>query len=230
MATRLTPPSRASAPRLLLILDRHVAGDDATWLDHLARIAEVAPRDGSVWVQLRAKRLPAEHRRDLLGRARALTSEHPELPILVNGTSGQALAAGFTGVHWPEALRPAEAPVTAARLTHICAAVHDLAGAQGALRAGARVVTWSPVYDPGSKPGTGRGLDELRRFVQHSPLPVLALGGITADNVAPCLEAGAAGVAVLSAVSRPGADVGKVVERLVDATCHPGPVSSPVSR
>ena len=44
------------------------------------------------------------------------------------------------------------------------------------------------------------GLDALREIVQAVDKPVIAIGSITADNVASVLETGAHGVAVLSAV------------------------------
>jgi thiamine-phosphate pyrophosphorylase len=42
-----------------------------------------------------------------------------------------------------------------------------------------------------------RGLAEA---VAHSKIPIVALGGVTADNLAPCLAAGAAAVAAMGAV------------------------------
>jgi len=207
---------QGGVPRLMLILDHAVAGGDAAFLDRLEQVWPMLPRDGSVWLQLRAKRLSREARVALLAAARGV-ARGEGAPILVNGTSGDALTAGFVGVHWPEALRPTEPPPALARLRSISAAVHDLDGARAAARAGARVVTWSPVFAPRSKPGEGRGLDALAAVCRQSPLPVLALGGITAERVGACLEAGAAGVAVLSAISAPGANVEAEVRRLVEA-------------
>jgi len=61
-----------------------------------------------------------------------------------------------------------------------------------------------PVFATGTKPDAKpvRGLAGLREIVAQSPLPVVAIGGITADRAASCFEQGAAGVAVVSHVSR----------------------------
>lgn len=47
-----------------------------------------------------------------------------------------------------------------------------------------------------------RGLDGLAAMVAAAPLPVVAIGGINAANAADCLKQGAAGVAVISAITR----------------------------
>jgi len=211
------------APRLLLILDRQRAGSDAAWLDRLEHLWPALPTDGSVWLQLRVKRLPHAQRQALLAAARGVTRlTGPTAPVLVNGTSGDALATGFTGVHWPESLRPEEPPPTAHRLTHTCAAVHDLAGARAAARSGASVVTFSPVHAPRSKPGEGVGLDALAHVCRGSPVPVIALGGITPERVQPCLRAGAHGVAVLSSISDPDAEPLQGMQALLQALGAPG--------
>ena len=61
-----------------------------------------------------------------------------------------------------------------------------------------------PVFATGTKADAKpvRGLDGLAEIVRQVALPVVAIGGVTADRVPGCLDAGAAGVAVISAVSR----------------------------
>ncbi len=61
-----------------------------------------------------------------------------------------------------------------------------------------------PVFPTGTKVDAKavRRLAGLREIVGISPLPVVAIGGITADNAPGCFTAGAAGVAVISFVSR----------------------------
>ncbi len=62
-----------------------------------------------------------------------------------------------------------------------------------------------PVFATGTKADAKavRGLSGLRKMVlAAAPLPVVGIGGITADNAADCLQQGAAGVAVISCISR----------------------------
>jgi thiamine-phosphate diphosphorylase len=66
-------------------------------------------------------------------------------------------------------------------------------------------VTISPVFESASKPGYGPALGPagLRDLCRRAGRPVLALGGVeTPERAAACVEAGAAGVAVMGAVMR----------------------------
>ena len=73
--------------------------------------------------------------------------------------------------------------------------------ARAAERAGADylgVTVWSTATKPEA---AARGLDGLRERGAATPLPVVGIGGISASNAALVLEAGAAGIAVISAVA-----------------------------
>ena len=61
-----------------------------------------------------------------------------------------------------------------------------------------------PVFPTGTKADAKavKGLAGLKEMVDLSPIPVVAIGGITADNAGACFESGAAGVAVISFISR----------------------------
>ena len=61
---------------------------------------------------------------------------------------------------------------------------------------------FGPVFSTPSKLkyGSPQGLDGLETVVKDAGLPVFAIGGITADKASLCLERGAAGVAVISAI------------------------------
>jgi thiamine-phosphate pyrophosphorylase len=79
---------------------------------------------------------------------------------------------------------------------------------------GATYLGAGPIWETPSKPDAAPpiGLDGLRDVCLSTSLPVIAIGGIDAENAAECIRAGAAGVAVIRAV----ADIG-ALRRAVDA-------------
>lgn len=79
---------------------------------------------------------------------------------------------------------------------------HEHVEAKGDRSQGVDYYFFSPVFPTASKPDQPpTGIGPLRAFCQTaSPVPVLALGGITPDRVSACREAGARGVAVLSGI------------------------------
>lgn len=80
-------------------------------------------------------------------------------------------------------------------------------------------VTLSPIFTPTSKPDDKRrplGLDGLRARCSESTVPVIALGGVTPNNILACAEAGAAAAAVLGAVMA-ARDPRLVVQQLLRA-------------
>jgi thiamine-phosphate diphosphorylase len=76
--------------------------------------------------------------------------------------------------------------------------------AEEAERAGADYVGTGPVYPTGSKADAGAaiGLERITRVAQGVRIPVVGIGGITEGNAADVIRAGAAGIAVISAVMR----------------------------
>lgn len=96
--------------------------------------------------------------------------------------------------------------------------VHSLEEALHAERQQAEFVLFGNVYETESHPGKpGEGIDALARVVQNISIPVIAIGGITAERVDDVLSAGAFGVAVIRAISRaddPEAAAGAIRERL----------------
>ena len=83
---------------------------------------------------------------------------------------------------------------------------------------GADFITYSPIYLTASKPGYGPavGVENLARLAKQVKMPVFALGGITPARVAACMEAGAAGIAVMSGVMSP-TGAGEQAKRYLDA-------------
>jgi len=113
---------------------------------------------------------------------------------------------------WPGAaagqgsLRGAPEPSGGQAPRAIFASVHSLAEAAAAAAMGAHALVFAPVFAPRCKPGQGRGVVALAELAASTPLPVLALGGVTPERAAACLGAGAHGVAALSPFSAPHHD------------------------
>lgn len=122
--------------------------------------------------------------------------------LVVNDRADVALAAGADGLHLPER----GLPVAAARRLLgegrlVGRSVHSLAEAVRAAEEGADYLVVGSIYATRSHPGASpAGLGLLREVAARVSLPVLAIGGITAERVAEVVQAGASGVAVISAV------------------------------
>jgi thiamine-phosphate diphosphorylase len=145
-------------------------------------------------------------------RGRELTGlEHYSLSIqlsnlpsflFVNDRLDVALAVPSAGVQ----LGHGSLPVTAARalnpLWWIGKSVHNLAEAEAARTEGADYLVVGPVFATASHPGRAPlGLERLRAIASAvDGLPVLAIGGITADRVREVRASGAYGVAAIRAL------------------------------
>lgn len=161
---------------------------DRTPLSGIAKILA----GGVELLQIREKHLST---RDLASHVTAvLRLDNPHgTRILVNDRADVALACGAHGVHLrsnsiaPSVLRKITPPGFL-----IAVSCHSISGLESA--AGADFAVLSPIF---ASPGKGAplGLRYLAQAVHSTSLPVLALGGITAERVPVCLRLGAAGVA-----------------------------------
>lgn len=174
-----------------LITDGSAVRNEKRWLSHIALWME----RGVEFVQIREREMDARRLAELTRKVVALP-HGPAARILVNDRADVAMAAGADGVH----LRDGSVfPALFARNGFVVSvACHDLLSVD--LAEGADLILLAPVFAPISKPA-GRpalGLNCLRRAVERTGIPVLALGGITAENQQACLDAGAAGIAGIS--------------------------------
>ncbi|MDZ7728043.1 MAG: thiamine phosphate synthase [Dehalococcoidia bacterium] len=182
-------------PRLLVVADRTHAESDERLLEVLRDLArEPAP---GMAIQFRWKTAPAADFRHLAARSREAVPA--AIPLFLNGPADLAVELGFDGVHYPEADIPAHPDMKAGNLAR-SAAVHDATALARAAAAGVHFVVFGPVFSPGSKQAEAAGIDALHAIAAGSPLPIVAIGGITPDRARECVRAGAAGVAALSPV------------------------------
>lgn len=107
------------------------------------------------------------------------------------------------GVHLPEhRAHQARAIRTAMPGAIITAAAHSQRAAQQAFRAGADAVLLSPVFATRSHPGSPiLGAVRFAGAVRRAQLPVIALGGLNADNARRLTGSGAAGIAAIAGLS-----------------------------
>lgn len=181
----------------------HVLTDEVvqTRLSHLM-IAEMAIAGGADTIQLRRK---TGSTRELIDTAMQIQAvcRKAGVAFIVNDRVDVAIAAGADGVH----LGQDDFPISLARkLLGKGAIIGGSAGtieeAQRCLMEGADYIGFGPVYETTSKDDAGpaAGLDLLSKIAQAIPLPIVAIGGITIDNMTNVLRAGAHGIAVISAV------------------------------
>jgi thiamine-phosphate diphosphorylase len=161
------------------------------------RVAEAAAAGGATVLQLRLKGASTE---ELVARGRPLRAlcSRAGLTFVVNDDVEAAVALDADGVHLGRDDRGLERAREAGLLIGLSAQTVAEAEAAGAERPG--YIGAGPIWPTPTKAGAAvLGLDGLRAVCAAVAAPVVAIGGIDATNAAACLEAGAAGVAVVRA-------------------------------
>jgi len=183
--------------RLCLVTDRGLARGRP-----LPQLVAAAVKGGVSMVQLREKEMDT---RAFVEEARALKALLAPLgvPLLINDRIDVALACGADGAH----VGQSDMPVEIARallprgaiigLSITCAADLARPDAQGADYLGG-----GPIHAQSTKPDATPplGVEGFRRLRAMSRKPMMVIGGITPENCAPPLDAGADGLAVVSAL------------------------------
>lgn len=136
--------------------------------------------------------------------------------LIVNDDVEAALLAGAAGVH----LGQADMPVGLARArlgpkALVGLSIEELSQVERAELAQVDYLAASPVYATTTKPDVAAplGLEGVRELRARCEAPLVGIGGITEANAAAVIEAGADGVAVVSAILN-AADSGTAARRL----------------
>lgn len=199
---------------LYYITDRHAFPGDGNQQRRalLARVADAAAA-GVDYIQLREKDLSTREL-ELLAKETiaAVRANSSATRLLINGRTDVALACGADGVHLPSDCLPVHevrALWMAAwdRVPVIGVSVHSAEEVCCGQAQGADFIALAPIFEKPKTAIPGLGLSSLSLACRRArppdnpesapktSLPVLALGGVSLENAAHCLRAGAAGVA-----------------------------------
>ena len=190
---------------LYAITDRLLLpGNDQERHAALLALAGQWARGAVDYIQLREKDLTPD---DLLALARGIVdtvrAAGPGTQVLVNGPAEVAIEAGADGVHLPGLVRTEgvdearELYRRSGREAIVSRACHSVEEVRTA--GDVSLIVFAPVFEKVSGQESavgGVGLGILAEACRAAgPVPVIALGGVTRENAAECVAAGAAGVA-----------------------------------
>ena len=211
----MSPPAKLSrAPILCYVTDRKgLAAADNDQNEALLKRITAAAEAGIDWIQIREKDLSSKELSSLTRAAVAQTKQINErsgtsMRIMVNDRLDVALSEHTGGVHVGEQSLPVHdvckwlnaKPDLAERDKFLVGvSCHSVQAAVSAVRDGADYIFFGPVFATPSKVAFGapQGLQRLAEVCRAVSIPVLAIGGITLDNVSDCFAAGAAGIAAI---------------------------------
>jgi thiamine-phosphate pyrophosphorylase len=191
-----------------------------TRFDHV-ELAERAIRGGADSIQYRRKSGSTAEMILEAKRVRAICKK-AGVPLIVNDRIDVAIAADAEGVH----LGRDDFPIRLARQLlgpHriIGASAGSIEEARAGYEEGADYLGCGPIHTTGTKPDAGpaAGANLVRAIAGVVPIPLIAIGGITEADVDGLLDAGAHGVAVISAVcaSPDPEEAARALRRRIDA-------------
>ena len=183
--------------RLVVITDTHIQSR----FTH-EELAELACAGGADVIQLRDKKMSDDEFNQVALRVRDICRRYQKM-LIINDHVDVARAVEADGVHvGQDDMRVQEARVVLGSRAIIGTSAGNAIEAHAGHRAGADYIGVGHVFATSSKtkPGAPIGLAVLADACRNVSRPVIAIGGITEANLAEVMEAGAWGVAVISAV------------------------------
>ena len=179
-----------------------------------------AIRGGVTIVQLRDKHADGGALYEAAMRLLAVTRP-AGVPLIVNDRVDVMLASGADGVHVGASDLPLAEVRRLAGERIVGYSVNTPEDLALAVSCGADYIGIGPVFPTGTKPDARAtlGLAGLRELATASPLPSVAIGGVSAANAASVLACGVAGVCVISAIL--GGDDVQAAARALRATLSP---------
>ncbi len=198
--------------RLYLITDRRLTSDIKWTIEETLKAGVRA-------VQIREKDMTAKELIILSRDLQEITRRY-RAKLFINDRADIALALNLDGVHLGSGGLPPDVVerISGGRLL-IGASTHSLDEAVEAESRGADFITFGPVYETPSKLRYGKpvGIKALKEVTKRIRIPVFAIGGINKKNVSEVMDAGAYGVALISAImasEKPGFAARELIEEI----------------
>jgi thiamine-phosphate diphosphorylase len=167
----------------------------------IEKLVSEAVAGGVTMVQLREREMAGGELLSLARRLKAIT--RGKALLVINDRVDVAIAVEADGVQIPEAGLPTlTVRGLIGKYAVLGRSIHSVEAAQAARREGAEFVIAGTMYPTASHPGIElNGPQLIEAITKDSSFPVLAIGGVKADKVEELVKAGAAGVAVTSAIA-----------------------------
>lgn len=199
-----------------------LSGTPATARELLLERIKIAAQAGVDWIQIREKDLSGRELAALAGEA--LRIAPAPCRILINDRLDVACAIRAAGLHLTEQSFPivdAKKFVKERGLPSpflVGVSTHSLQAARAAADSGADYVIFGPIFATPSKSiyGPPQGIDRLAEVCRSISIPVLVIGGITAEKASACAVAGAAGIAAIR-LFQDATDLPAILKRLRQA-------------
>ncbi len=185
---------QAERPQLHLLTDSRLGTSE------LIGVVDAAANNGVDWVQVRDHTATA---RELFELSRRIVSICRPLGVrvAVNDRIDVALAVAADAVQLGSRSLPIAAAKRIAGSMLIGASVHSLSEGAKGREDGADWITFGHFFPTSSHPNEPcRDIAELKIVAKAASIPVIAIGGIGVDQVSTVIEAGAGGIAVISAI------------------------------
>lgn len=167
----------------------------------LLTVIEEALKGGVKAVQLREKDLNARELFELAQGMRRLTKDY-NAKFFINDRVDVAMSVGADGIHLGQNSFSAREVRKIFHKAIIGVSTHSVEEAEIAEKQGADFVTLGPIFYTPSKVGYGEplGVAIIKKVKLEIKIPVFAIGGIKKENIKEVIQAGADGVAVISAI------------------------------
>lgn len=176
---------------------------DRKWLEgtSLEEEVEKAVKAGVTMVQLREKHMEFDELVSLSKKIGAVVHRY-NVPLIINDDIEAALASGADGVHVGQedvCASEARRRIGSSMILGVSARTSETA--LEAERCGADYIGAGALFSTSTKEDAKiMSLDELKKICDSVSIPVVAIGGITEENIMGLSGSGIAGTAVVSAI------------------------------